>query len=120
MTDVAIYRAIYDLVAEIPAGKVATYGQIANLLGRPNHARQVGYALFKLAPIPDDVPWHRVVNAQGKISTSPARMGSDDLQKVLLEAESIQFKGDRIDLNRYQWDGRPAKIKNRNHSSAVE
>ncbi|MEM9136836.1 MAG: MGMT family protein [Cyanobacteria bacterium P01_F01_bin.42] len=102
----AIYEEIYALVAQIPAGKVATYGQIARMWGRPNHARQVGYALFQLAPS-QDVPWHRVVNAQGKISASPARMGSDDLQKVLLEAESIRFNGDRIDLKRYQWNEIP-------------
>lgn len=99
-----IYQDIYRLVRKIPAGKVATYGQIARILGRPNHARQVGYALFQVAPN-DDIPWHRVVNSQGKISASPARMGNDELQKVLLLSEAVEFKGDRINLKRYQWDG---------------
>ena len=97
------YEAIYHLVSQIPAGKVATYGQIARLLGQPNHARQIGYALFQVSP-DRDVPWHRVVNAQGKISASPSRLGSDEIQRVLLEHESIEFKGDRIDLKRYQWE----------------
>jgi methylated-DNA-protein-cysteine methyltransferase-like protein len=84
------YAAIYQMVRQIPSGKVATYGQIAQLIGLPGHARQVGYALFRVAPM-DDVPWHRVVNAQGKISRSPMRQGGDDLQRILLEQEGIQF-----------------------------
>lgn len=104
MTPSPQFEAIYALVAQIPRGKVATYGQIASLLNRPNHARQVGYALFQVAP-DSGIPWHRVVNAQGKISSSPARLGSDELQRLLLEEESIQFKGDRIDLKRYRWNG---------------
>ena len=115
MSQSPIYQEIYALVDQIPVGKVATYGQIARLLGRPNHARQIGYALFHLGPN-QNIPWHRVVNAQGKISSSPTRMGSDDLQKVLLESESIEFKGDRIDLKRYQWSGETRlNLKNRNH-----
>jgi methylated-DNA-protein-cysteine methyltransferase related protein len=98
------YEAIYALVSKIPAGKVATYGQIARLLSLPNHARQIGYALFQVKP-DRPVPWHRVVNAQGEISASPSRLGSDDLQRVLLEHESIVFKHNRINLKQYQWDG---------------
>lgn len=110
MAQASIYDAIYDLVAQIPTGKVATYGQIARLLNRPKHARQIGYALFQVAP-DSEIPWHRVVNAQGKISATPARLGSDELQKVLLEAEFIEFEGDRINLKRYQWNGEPSKQK---------
>ena len=115
MTGTHPYQPIYDLVRQIPPGKVATYGQIARLLGKPNHARQVGYALFRLSPDPD-IPWHRVVNAEGKISQTPARMGSDDLQKILLTNEAVHFDhADRIDLRQYQWNGAPP-----NEQGAVE
>ena len=90
------YEAIYHQVRQIPHGKVATYGQIAELAGMAGHARQVGYALFRVA-LAEDVPWHRVVNAKGGISRSPQRLGGDDLQRVLLEQEGIEFNGqDRI------------------------
>lgn len=90
------YEVIYQTVRKIPYGKVATYGQIAELSGMVGHARQVGYALFRVAP-KEDVPWHRVVNAKGEISRSPQRLGGDDLQRVLLEQEGIEFNAqDRI------------------------
>ena len=96
------YDAIYSAVAEIPAGQVATYGQIADLIGRPRSARQVGYAL---AATRDDLelPWHRVVNAAGEISPR-AEPGSDELQRILLEDEGVIFdvRG-RIALARFQW-----------------
>ncbi len=99
------HAAIYALVKKIPRGKVATYGQIARLLGWPRHARQVGYAL---AATPENIkiPWHRVVNAQGRISLRLKhwQSGSDDLQRILLEAEGIVFApGGRINLKRNQW-----------------
>ncbi len=97
------YQRIYEMVSQIPTGKVATYGQIARLLQMPNHARQIGYALFRL-PRDTTVPWHRVINAKGEISTSPSRMGGDELQKLLLLNESVPFDAaDRIDLRQYQW-----------------
>ncbi|WP_299489678.1 MGMT family protein [Acaryochloris sp. IP29b_bin.137] len=98
-----LYKQIYDLVRQIPPGKVATYGQIAELIGRPRHARQIGYALYRVAP-DSDIPWQRVVNAQGMISHSPQRQGSDDLQRILLEQEGIAFNHrDKLDLRRYRW-----------------
>ncbi|PZD72146.1 DNA base-flipping protein [Acaryochloris thomasi RCC1774] len=101
-----LYEQIYDLVRQIPVGQVATYGQIAALLGRPRNARQVGYALFRVAP-DADVPWHRVVNAKGEISQSPQRQGSDDLQRILLEQEDVIFNTtDRINLRQYQWEAK--------------
>ncbi len=97
------YQQIYQLVRRIPAGKVATYGQIAELLGKPRHARQIGYALYRVAP-DSDIPWQRVVNAQGMISHTPQRQGSDDLQRILLEQEGITFNSqDKLDLRRYRW-----------------
>lgn len=97
------YQQIYQLVHKIPPGKVATYGQIAELLGRPRHARQIGYALYRVAP-DSDIPWQRVVNAQGMISHSPQRQGSDDLQRILLEQEGITFNSqDKLDLRHHRW-----------------
>lgn len=96
------FDAVYQAVAAIPTGKVATYGQIAELVGRPRSARQVGYAL---AATPDDVeiPWHRVVNALGEISPR-SEPGSDELQRALLEEEGVSFDSrGRISLARFRW-----------------
>ncbi len=100
-----LYRRIYEVVRRIPVGRVATYGQVARWAGYPGYARQVGYALYRLLPQDSDVPWQRVINAQGRISYSPLRYGSDDHQRALLEAEGIEFDDqDRIDLKRYGLD----------------
>jgi methylated-DNA-protein-cysteine methyltransferase-like protein len=97
------YERIWSVVRKVPRGRVATYGQIAEVAGLEGHARQVGYALHNL-PERSNVPWHRVVNAKGEIS---ARTGGDshELQRMLLEAEGIEFdaKG-RMDLKRYRWN----------------
>jgi methylated-DNA-protein-cysteine methyltransferase-like protein len=98
-----LYQRIYQVVRQIPQGKVATYGQVAELAGIFGHARQVGYALYRVAP-DSDVPWHRVVNAQGKISRSQFRRGSDALQSELLKVEGIAFDPEeQIDLRQYLW-----------------
>lgn len=92
---------IYTLVRRIPRGRVATYGQIAHLAGFPRHARQVGYAMAALDA--DDVPWHRVVNAQGRISLRRRGEGAQE-QRGRLEREGVAFDADgRIDLQRWQW-----------------
>ncbi|HEY3055725.1 MAG TPA: MGMT family protein [Thermoanaerobaculia bacterium] len=96
------YLRIYKIVRQIPRGRVATYGQIAELAGLEGHARQVGYALHAL-PSGLNIPWHRVVNARGEVST---RSGgdSDELQRHLLEAEGVKFDSrGRIDLERHRW-----------------
>ena len=97
------YELIWSVVRKVPRGRVATYGQIAEVAGLEGHARQVGYALHNL-PAKSSVPWHRVVNAKGEIS---ARSGGDshELQRLLLEAEGVEFdaKG-RMDLKRYRWE----------------
>ena len=96
------YSAIYALVDAIPEGCVATYGQIARLIGRPRHARHVGYALAA-TPAGINIPWHRVVNARGQIS--PRRKpGYDEYQRLLLEEEGIVFDAEgRVSLTRFQW-----------------
>jgi methylated-DNA-protein-cysteine methyltransferase-like protein len=96
------YPKIYEVVRLIPYAQVATYGQVAELAGLIGKPRVVGYALYRVA-IDTDIPWHRVINAQGKISESALRDGSDDLQKLLLEQEGIAFERGRIDFNRYRW-----------------
>ncbi len=96
------HRAVYRLVREIPRGQVATYGQIAALLGYPRAARAVGYAMRHC---PLDVPWHRVVNASGGISLR-ANVGSMLTQRVLLEQEGVPVRRGRVRLDRYRWRGR--------------
>ena len=94
------YEVIWNLVKKIPRGKVATYGQIADLAGLDGHARFVGYALHG-TPRTINIPWHRVINSQGKISLSGP---SAQRQRKLLEAEKIVFsKSGRIDLKKYGW-----------------
>ncbi len=105
------YRRIYAVVKKIPRGKVATYGQIAALAGMPRHARQAGYAL---AGTPENVkiPWHRVINAQGRISLRLRHWdsGSDDLQRILLEAEGVTFNAaGKVDLDKFQWKPTPPR-----------
>jgi methylated-DNA-protein-cysteine methyltransferase related protein len=100
-----LYTRIYDLVRQIPAGKVATYGQIAGVVGGCT-ARMVGYAM---AATPDgsNVPWQRVINAKGKISPHGAGFGTLIQEQLLLE-EGIEFDlQGRIDFNRFGWLGKP-------------
>ncbi|MEZ4330607.1 MAG: methylated-DNA--[protein]-cysteine S-methyltransferase [Myxococcota bacterium] len=96
------WERVYRVVRRIPAGRVATYGQVAAHAGMPRAARQVGYALHALGP-GSAVPWHRVVNAKGCISGREPRE-SVPLQRARLEAEGIAFgRGDTIDLDRFGW-----------------
>ncbi len=106
MSGITTYQRIYAVVRRIPSGKVATYGQVAELAGLPGHARQVGYALNAM-PEDDSIPWHRVINAKGEISlrTEP---GADNEQYRLLTNEGIQFADNgRVSLKQYRW--RPRK-----------
>lgn len=97
------YQLIYATVRQIPKGRVATYGQIAELAGLPRQARLVGYAMHAL-PARSTVPWHRVVNAQGRISL-PLEVGSGAVQQKKLEKEGVKFSASgAIDLKRYRWE----------------
>ncbi len=90
------------MVKKIPEGRVATYGQIASLVGFPRHARQIGYALAALENN-SSIPWHRVINAKGKISLRGLD-GCDDYQRLLLEEEGITFNDNNcISLKQFQW-----------------
>ena len=96
---------IYAVVQRIPRGRVATYGQIASLAGLGGHARQVGYALHAL-PHGTRVPWHRVINAQGRVSPR-ANPDYVTIQHALLEAEGVEIgPGDRVSLKRFGWKPR--------------
>lgn len=93
--------AVYRLVRQIPRGKVATYGQLATLLGYPRAARAVGYTMKRC---PHDIPWQRVVNARGGISLR-AEVSGMITQRVLLEQEGIGFRRGRVDIARDRWMG---------------
>jgi len=94
------YERIWQLVKKIPHGKVATYGQIARLAGIEGHARFVGYALHGL-PQKSGIPWHRVINSQGRISLSGV---TAKRQRHLLEIEKVVFSpAGKIDLKQFQW-----------------
>jgi methylated-DNA-protein-cysteine methyltransferase-like protein len=99
------YELIYSVVRRIPRGRVATYGQVATLAGLTGHARQVGYALNAL-PDATAVPWHRVVNAAGRISVRAAP-GGELVQQLLLEKEGVRLDArGRIPLDRIRWQPR--------------
>ena len=96
-------QRVWSEVARIPHGRLATYGQIADLIGAYGCARQVGWALRRLK-LPSPVPWHRVVNAQGRISMSLSREGSDWMQRELLMAEGIPVDAEgRLPLRQFLW-----------------
>ena len=104
MTDPApgLNQRIWQVVAAIPRGKVATYGEVAQKAGLARAARRVGQALRGL-PSDTGIPWHRVVNAQGRISL-PESSDSHRIQRERLEQEGIVFSTRaRIDLSQYRW-----------------
>lgn len=99
------YQRIGIVCREIPAGKVATYGQIALLCGKPRNSRQVGYGL-KYGLAGRDVPAYKVVNAKGILSGA-IHFDTYDMQRTLLEADGIEVtrtpEGFRVDLERFGW-----------------
>jgi len=96
------FQKVYELVKQVPEGHVVTYGQVAAALGNARQARIVGWAM---RTCPHDEPWHRVVNAQGGLSTRPIH-GSFNPQRARLEDEGVEFDHNgRIDLDTYGWDG---------------
>ncbi len=94
------YEIIWKVVRKVPYGRVATYGQIARIAGIDGLARQVGYALHAM-PRHTDIPWHRIINAQGRISLSGP---SSRLQQQLLQKEGIVLApSGKVDLKKFQW-----------------
>ena len=99
----SVYEEIYDIVRQVPAGFVTTYGEVARLAGFPGRARQVGYALHALDQDDRGVPWQRVVNARGEVSER-GDPGGAELQRSVLRAEGIVFdKRGRINLAAQGW-----------------
>jgi methylated-DNA-protein-cysteine methyltransferase-like protein len=98
------YERIYATIRRIPAGRVATYGQIAALSGLPRRARLVGTALRE-APDDLDLPWQRVINAGGRVSPRGDLGVREGYQRHLLEEEGVVFSSSgRVDLERFGWD----------------
>ncbi len=104
----AYYEQVWQLVRQIPPGKVASYGQIALLIPPPAGVEFDSYKAFgprwvggAMAACPDDVPWQRVINSQGKISARPGA----ERQRELLEEEGVEFAKDKVDLKKYGWKG---------------
>ena len=100
------YQKIYNLVKKIPKGKVATYGQVGQMLDL--NPRVVGWALNRLVKVKGgEVPWQRVINSKGRISTNKLHNIPLGLQKYLLQREEIKFdSSDKIDLRKYLWTTR--------------
>ncbi|MEO7987767.1 MAG: MGMT family protein [Gemmatimonadales bacterium] len=101
------HEKIYAVVRRIPRGRVATYGQIAELAGVAGHARQVGYAMAAL-PLASAVPWQRVINAAGMVSRRKMP-GAELSQRQLLEREGVKFDAmGRVNLTKVRWRPRGA------------
>ena len=97
-------RRIYEVVREIPCGRVMSYGQVARLAGNPRGARGVGFALHR-NPEPGVIPCHRVVFRDGSVCTGYA-FGGPEVQRRMLEAEGVMFRADgTVDMERCRWDG---------------
>lgn len=107
----AYFEQVWEIVRQIPAGRVSTYGRIAAYLPPPKGMSEQAYRVRgprivggAMAACPADVPWQRMINAQGKVSLRQGEGGED--QRVLLEGEGIEFDNkDRVDLAIYLWDG---------------
>ena len=96
------FERIYEVVRRIPAGKVATYGQVAAYAGNPRWSRVVGFALH-VNPEPGTIPCHRVVNRFGGLSSAFA-FGGENMQRQLLSEEGVEFSADgNVDLGRHLW-----------------
>ena len=101
MRDIDPEQRIYAVLAAIPSGVVVTYGQVAELAGLPRAARLVGRTLRHI-PVNSTLPWHRVINAAGKISL-PLDSDSGKRQIARLQEKGLVVKGGRISLTKYRW-----------------
>ena len=97
-----VFELIYDVVKQIPYGKVATYGQVASLAGNKKWSRVVGYALH-VNPDPEHIPCFRVVNRLGEVSKAFA-FGGENRQIELLKQEGVEFVDGKVDMKQYQWN----------------
>ena len=98
------YENVYDVVRQIPVGRVTSYGAIARYLGSPQSSRMVGWAMNNAHNQQPYVPAHRVVNRQGLL-TGKVHFGGPDVMQELLESEGIEVVDDQIiDFQKYFWD----------------
>jgi methylated-DNA-protein-cysteine methyltransferase-like protein len=102
-------RAIHAVVARIPRGRVSTYGRLAALAGLPGRARRVGRGVRELAA-GVDLPWHRVLNAAGRVSARGDALGHEELQAHLLEREGVRLDGGAVALEQYLWRPRARPV----------
>ncbi len=110
------FARVYQVVRAVPPGRVVTYGQVAALLGSPRAARTVGWALHAL-PEGTDVPWHRVVNSRGRISTG-CREHAAAVQAELLRAEAVEVDREGgVSLRRHLWRAPRQAVPHRLHIS---
>jgi len=105
--DPGFFERVYDVVRQIPRGRVATYGQVAAMLGVPRGARAVGWALRGIGRRAAAVPWHRVVGALGRISLDGRPSGV--LQRRRLRSEGVRFVGGRVDMSHYGLHSTPTR-----------
>jgi methylated-DNA-protein-cysteine methyltransferase related protein len=114
MAGATSHERIYAIVRKIPRGKVTTYGTVAKLAGLDGQARLVGYALSALRD-GTSVPWHRVINAQGRLSLELAASSSGTTQRLRLEREGVPVDAaGRVSLERFGWRMRaPARTAKR-------
>src|SRR5207247_4526914 len=102
-----VFEKIYRLVLRIPRGRVMTYGQIARLLEERYSPRLVGWAMHATPRDERTIPWHRVINSRGGISTGRVILAEPDRQRLMLEAEGVVFDArGNCDLSVYQWSPR--------------
>jgi methylated-DNA-protein-cysteine methyltransferase-like protein len=101
MDRIARMQRIWDTICDIPSGSVASYGQVAEMAGIPRGARQVGYALRNL-PDEHDVPWHRVLQASGRIAFAKGSRAYREQRKRLLDEDVAVIAG-RVDMQQYRW-----------------
>jgi O-6-methylguanine DNA methyltransferase len=105
MEDMSFREEVYTLIRKIPKGKVATYGQVAELVGSPGAARAVGMCM-KTNPDAPRTPCHRIVASDGKLTGYSGGEGVKTKKEMLLE-EGVYFKGDKVDLSRSLWQIKP-------------
>lgn len=104
MADEAFFQTAYDIVRQIPRGRVATYGQVARMMGEPRKARFVGFAMHSSPGMAGGVPCHRVVFADGSLAPGFA-FGGPGQQRRMLQEEGVGFlPSGKVDMRRFQWE----------------
>ena len=104
VADDSFFETVYDMVRQVPEGTVATYGQIARLVGAPRKARFVGFAMHASPGMAGGVPCHRIVFKDGSLAPGFA-FGGPDVQRAMLEGEGVAFlKNGKVDMGQCQWE----------------